>query len=470
MNRGTSIRKASAVLTVALLNAACSDNSTVSSRPALPTLSPAALAGKAVFFDVNLSASGRQSCGTCHVPSRAFTGDPATDNGSPVPLGGANMDQPGFRNAPSLMYTMFTPPFTMTDADGPVGGFFRDGRASSLDQQAQQPFVTPFEMGNQDAAEVLSRLRNSPTTLQAFVTAFGESTLADPDKTMQAIGLAIAAYETEDEEFRPFSSKYDFWIAGQAQLSAQEQRGMDLFNDPSKGNCAACHPSQSDNPDHNGLFTDFSFDNIGVPRNWTIPANAAGAVVPADLSMANVPAGSEYAYYDLGLCGPFTPLAGDTNARPNLSANTSVCGVFKVPTLRNIAITSPYFHNGVFSTLRQVVEWYVTRNINNNPLNNANPVAAGLGGNPYQTGGTFYVTANGLPDLYQYNDLPAAFDGNVNVDEVPYAPASKGLSQAPYLSSPEIDDLVAFLCTLTDGFDPTNPAAYNVPAQCAGPT
>ena len=98
----------------------------------------------------------------------------------------------------------------------------------------------------------------------------------------------------------------------------------------------------------------------------------------------DVPSDAEYAYYDMGLCGPFSPLGSDVNARPIFAATTSLCGLFKVPTLRNIAVTAPYFHNGVFSTLRQVVEWYVTRDINNNPGNNPNPVSAGPGGNPYR--------------------------------------------------------------------------------------
>jgi hypothetical protein len=117
------------------------------------TLSLAAAAGQALFNDKSLSVSGKQSCATCHVASRAFTADPATDQGLPVPLGGPNMDIPGFRNAPSLMYASLTPAFFL-DAGTPTGGFFRDGRARSLDQQAQQPFITPFEMANQDAAEV----------------------------------------------------------------------------------------------------------------------------------------------------------------------------------------------------------------------------------------------------------------------------------------------------------------------------
>jgi cytochrome c peroxidase len=310
------------------------------------------------------------------------------------------------------------------------------------------------------------------------------------------MGLGLAAYETEDPAFHPFSSKYDYWLAGQASLTAQELAGLALFNNPGKGNCTACHPSQRQAYSSHALFTDFTYDNIGVPRNWAIPANQAGvadilvtasvgvsgnvisssgttagataatAIVSGGVSAVDVPADAEYAYYDLGLCGPFSPAPNDVNARPILSATTSLCGLFKVPTLRNVAITSPYFHNGVFSDLHQVVEWYVTRDINNDTANNPNPVAAGPGGNPYVAAGTFYTAADGTPDLYEYNDLPADYDANVNIGEVPYTPPTFGGGQAPTLNAAEIDQVVAFLCTLTDGYDPSNPAAYEVPAQC----
>jgi cytochrome c peroxidase len=437
--------------------------------PVAATASLAAVAGKALFFDTSLSASGRQSCGTCHVPTRAFTGDPATDHGLPVPLGGANMDQTGFRNAPSLMYASVTPSVAL--AGGPVGGFFRDGRASSLATQAEQPFLTAFEMANADAAEVVGRLQKSSATLQAFVAAYGAAALNDPQTALHDMGQALSAYETEDDEFHPFSSKYDYYLQGQAQLTTQEQSGLALFNNPGKGNCTACHPSQRQSFSDHALFTDFSFDNIGVPRNWAIPANTADSVSPGApfssvLAPVDVPDDAEYAYYDLGLCGPFQPAVGDVNARPSLSATTSLCGIFKVPTLRNIAVTTPYFHNGVFTTLHQVVEWYVTRDVNNNTGNNPNPVGAGPGGNPYVSVGTFYTAADGTPDLYEYNDLPVEYDANVNIVEVPYTPPTFGGGQAPTLNAAEIDDVVAFLCTLTDGYDPKNPPAYNIPAQC----
>ena len=443
------------------------------STPADGPLSAAAVAGDALFHDKSLSASGRQSCATCHVKERAFAGDPAADSGLPVPLGGRNMDEPGFRNAPSLMYSAFTPTFSIKNGT-PSGGFFRDGRASSLAAQAVQPFVTPFEMANQDAAEVLSRLQKSPDTLQKFVVAYGSDVLSDPTTTLAKIGVAIAAYETEDvADFAPFTSKFDYYVAGKVQLTQRELDGLALFNNPGKGNCISCHPSVHQQFTNRALFTDFTYDNIGIPRNWSIPANATNPVSPVSrLALSymptpvNVPADAEYAYYDLGLCGPFASDPEDGSARPDLSRLTSVCGKFKVPTLRNIALTAPYFHNGALPDLHKVVEWYVTRDINNNTANNATPVMAGPGGNPYQTVGTFYTAADGTPDLYQYNDLPALFDGNVNTGEVPYiAPAFAG-GNAPTLNAHEIDDLVAFLCTLTDGYDPNNPSAYNVPAQC----
>src|SRR5579859_6337821 len=174
-NKGLRLRGAWAGIVCGVLAGCGGGGDSGSSSGGQPTsdggLSLAATAGKALFNDQSLSVSGRQSCATCHVASRAFTADPATDHGLPVPLGGPNRDIPGFRNTPSLMYASLTPGFFL-DAGTPTGGFFRDGRSSSLDQQAQQPFITPFEMANQDAAEVVGRLKSSPDTLQAFIAAY----------------------------------------------------------------------------------------------------------------------------------------------------------------------------------------------------------------------------------------------------------------------------------------------------------
>jgi len=461
------------VLSVALEGCGGGSDDSGGGEPPRPGLSAKALAGRALFFDASLSASGKQSCRTCHVAVRAFRADAATDQGLPVPLGGRNLDLPGFRNAPSLMYARFTPAFFFDD-DTPTGGFFRDGRASSLEVQAQQPFLSEFEMANLDAAEVSARLQASTQTLSLFVAAFGSHVLSDPQATLADIGSAIAAFEIEGPRFAPFSSKFDAWLDGQAQLTAQEQNGLALFNNPAKGNCTACHPSVSQGYSSHPLFTDFTYDNIGVPRNWKVPANLPNphspvSGMPLDYLPApvNVPADAEYAYYDLGLCGPFAPPANDPNPRPELTHSTWLCGQFKVPTLRNVALTAPYFHNGSMPTLHKLVQFYVTRDINNNTANNPYAVPAGPGGNPYQAVGTFFTAADGTPDLYQYNDLPVRWDGNVNVGETPYTLPTFAGGNAPTLTTAEIDELVAFLCTLTDGFDPSNPSAYNVPAQCA---
>jgi cytochrome c peroxidase len=465
------MRSAGAAAVLSMVLAACGSNGPSATPP--PTeLSAQAQAGKALFFDKSLSASGVQSCGTCHVPARAFSADPATDHGLPVPLGGRNMDLPGFRNAPSLVYASLTPAF---DNEAQTGGFFRDGRASSLAVQAQQPFITQFEMANADAAEVVTRLLASPQTLALFTAAYGSAVLADPPSALADIGAAIAAYEKEGPEFHPFTSKYDYWLQGKATFSDAEQRGIALFNNPGKGNCNACHPSSRQQYSEHALFTDFSYDNIGVPRNWAIPANSPDPVspisgVPLDYVPVNtnLPADAQYAFYDIGLCGPFAPPAGDPAPRKSFTDATGVCGVFKVPTLRNIALTAPYFHNGNAATLHKALQFYITRDINNNQGNNPFWVPAGPpNGNPYQPGGSFFINADGSSALYQYNDIPVAFDANVNIGEIPYTPPTFAGGNQPTLTAAEIDDVVAFLCTLTDGFDPDNPAAYNVPAQCA---
>jgi len=416
--------------------------------------SPMATLGKSLFADQTLSVSGQQACITCHVPSRAYaaaSADGSADGAAlAVPLGGPSMTLSGFRNAPSLMYTSYTPAFYF-DADGaPNGGFFRDGRAATLAEQAMQPLVTPFEMGgtgHDTADDVAARLRNSPN-YAAFQAVFGTATLGDAQTVWTQIGQAIAAYEKEDDDFHPFSSKFDAWRRGQTQLTAQELKGFALFNSPVKGNCAACHVSTStDGRVTPALFTDFSYDNLGVPRNAAIAANsdtAAPAYTPQNST------DGVHRYYDLGVCGPLRD-----NGGRDLS---SICGQFKVPTLRNAALTAPYFHNGEFATLQNAVGFYVRRDTR-----------------PEQW---YPATTSG--SVTKYDDLPAAYGGqvvvdintpgsdlgylgNVNTSEVPY---ERHLGQTARLDSGEINDVVAFLCTLTDGYDPAHPAAYDWPTQC----
>ncbi len=412
-------------------------------------LSAAAELGKKIFADTALSVSGTQSCGSCHVAAFAFTADRTAagpDRGSTVPLGGPNMDLPGFRDTPSLMYLSFSPDFFFDNEGGPNGGFFRDGRAGTLTDQAIEPFTTPFEMANADAAEVIAKLRTRPY-LAEFEALYGADVLDDPDTALKRMGAALAAFEIESQDFHPFTSKYDFFQSGQATLNTQELRGLALFNDPSKGNCAGCHPSTTADGNTRPLFTDFSYDNLGVPRNPDIHANDPATA--ASYTPINSDDGV-HDYYDLGICGPFRD-DGDLNT-------SGLCGAFKVPTLRNIAMTGPYFHNGRFAALKDAIGFYMRRDTN-----------------PEE----FYPTAAD-GSVTKFDDLPAAYGGqvivnihvpgsdalyvgNVNTLEIPY---NRHIGEAPALSTTEINDVIAFLCTLTDGYDPQNPTVQVLPAQC----
>jgi cytochrome c peroxidase len=182
------------------------------------------------------------------------------------------------------------------------------------------------------------------------------------------------------------------------------------------------------------MFTDYTYDNLGVPRNWEIAANTDPTPAYYGLPLNGTALGAPYAYYDLGLCGPLR--------EPALGAAT--CGQFKVPSLRNVAIKQSYFHNGVFHNLQDLVDFYITRDVD-----------------PAR----WYVQADGVtPEIAPYNDLPADFVANVNVLEAPYHP---GL--APSLNAAERKDLIAFLCTLSDGYVPANAAAYYAPAAPTNP-
>jgi cytochrome c peroxidase len=312
--------------------------------------------------------------------------------------------------------------------------------------QAQKPFITSFEMANADASAVLIKLKNRPYYAQ-FVALYGETASSDPDQALERMGEALAAFQKESSQFHPFTSKFDYWRIGQATLSDQEVRGFGLFNNPTKGNCAACHPSSSADGLTPALFTDFSYDNLGVPRNAVIPANldnGAPYYTPVD--------GDDgiHTYYDLGVCGPF-------RLEPGTRAAGS-CGQFKVPTLRNIALTAPYFHNGNFATLKDALGFYVKRDTDPEqfyPTMSDGSVTK-FDDLPEVFGGRFVVNLNDPSSSVGYR-------GNVNTAEIPY---NRLLGELPALSDEEIDDVISFLCTLTDGFDPKNPGAQTLPAQC----
>lgn len=288
--------------------------------------------GEKLFFDNRLSEPAGQSCVSCHLPGAGFA-DP--DRELPVSRG-VHPDRFGQRNAPTITYTLYSSVFHFDEEeDLYVGGQFWDGRAATLEEQAKGPFLNPLEMANPDPAAVVAKVRRAPYAGE-FDELFGAGSLDDAVAGFERIATAIAAFERSDV-FHPFTSKYDYYLAGKVKLSAQERLGLELFNAVDKGNCAACHPSQPDAQGRPPLFTDFTYDNLGVPRHSASPFYTQD-------SRFN-PQGE--AAIDLGL---FKTTGRDEDK-----------GKFKVSTLRNIALTPPYMHNGVFQTLREVVDFYNTR-------------------------------------------------------------------------------------------------------------
>ncbi|GGP22327.1 cytochrome-c peroxidase [Silvimonas iriomotensis] len=372
--------------------------------PAVPDkLSPAAELGKQIFFDATLSGSGQMSCATCHSPDHAF--GPA--NGLAVQPGGVDMKHAGARAVPSLRYLTFTPLFTRhyyvpasedSDDEGPTGGFMRDGAMSSLREQMAMPMLNPDEMANASREAVVAKLRRAPYA-GTFAKVYGANVWADPARAFVHAGEALEAFETEDPAFHPFTSKFDAVMSGHATFSPAELRGLTAFSDPDKGNCAQCHVASPGPGGRPAAFTDYSFVALGLPRNKEIPAN------------------QNPAYFDMGLCGP---------VRTDMRKETQYCGMFKTPTLRNVAGRTVFFHNGVFHTLDDAVRFYSERDS--------------------KAGKWFPRAANGKVDLY--NDLPVAYRANVDHTDPPFnhGPAK------PVLNDAQIRDIVAFLKTLDDGY------------------
>ncbi len=373
------------------------------SRPdAYRQASVLAAIGRRMFFDQALSASGQLSCASCHDPHHAY-GPP---NAKPVQPGGGAFREFGIRAVPSLMYRQATPQFaehyhaSEEDGDesidaGPTGGLAWDGRVDRGRDQALIPLLSPLEMANRDSAALAAVIE------ARYGAALREAIPAPPAKADAALaaGLrALEAFEEDASEFFPYTSKYDAVLAGAAVLSAQEARGLALFNDPAKANCAHCHPSAR----VGGAlpqFTDYGLAALGVPRNPSIPANR------------------DPNFFDLGLCGPLRIDLGD---RPEY------CGMFKAPSLRNVALRKSFFHNGVFHDLRRVLEFYVERDIHAEK----------------------WYPRNADGTVAKFDDLPARYHDNVNVEP----PFDRKPGDAPALSPAEIDDVIAFLQTLTDGY------------------
>jgi cytochrome c peroxidase len=298
-----------------------------------------------------------------------------------------------------LRYLATNTAFHFAEEDTPTGGFFWDGRAASLQAQAGGPFLNPVEMANKSVAEVIARLANA-SYASAFTAVFGADILNNPDAAFERMTWALQKYQLEDPSFQPFNSKYDEYLRKKVELSTQESRGLQLFKDEAKGNCAACHPADKGADGSHPLFTDFTYDNLGVPRNSALGPN------------------NDPAFFDLGLCA---------QAGGRLTDRTDLCGAFKVPSLRNVAQRKVFFHNGHFKTLKDAVTFYVQRDTHPEKW--------------------YPVNADGT--VQKFNDLPAAYHANANTTEAPY---NRSLGDLPALTETEIDDLIAFLRTLDDGY------------------
>ncbi|WP_198403457.1 cytochrome-c peroxidase [Celeribacter ethanolicus] len=337
--------------------------------------------GEALFFDENLSQNRTQSCSTCHDPEHAF----ADPRGMASP--GDDGVSLGDRNAPTATYAHFAPMFEKLDEGVYRGGQFHDGRAATLADQAGGPPLNPIEMGMPDAASVVARLEENPAYVVAFKDLFGDEIFTDSDAAYAAMTKAIAAFE-ETDLFSPFDSKYDRYLRGEAELTREEMLGETLFFSQQFTNCNLCHQLKPQAGAEGETFTNYEYHNIGVPENGDLrDMNGVGRGHP-----------------DLGLA-----------QNGMLTDTTGLEGKIKVPTLRNVAVTGPYMHNGVFQDLRTVVLFYNTYNTKSE-ARMINP----------EIGERF-----GLPEVPE----------NISMEE---------LTTGPALEDREIDALVAFMKTLTD--------------------
>lgn len=361
--------------------------------------------GKRIFFDTNLSTPPGQSCATCHAPEAGFVGPDSAINAAGAVYPGAIHTRFGNRKPPTSAYGGESPELYYDETEEVwIGGMFWDGRATGgtlgdpLAEQAQGPFLNPLEQNMSGAKQVCLAMRKS-----GYVNLFEEvwgvplDCVKDVAGTYERIARSISAYEKSDE-VNPFSSKYDAFLAGQTTLTEQEAWGLELFE--GKAMCSACHISQP-GPEGPPLFTDFTYDNLGIPRN---PANPF-YTMPRKWN----PDG--YAWVDVGL-GGFLREAGylEDVYGPEL-------GKFKVPTLRNVDMrpsegaVKAFGHNGYFKSLEEITHFYNTRD----------------------------VPGAGWP--------APEFADTVNTDEL------GNLDLTP----DEEDAIVAFMKTLTDGFEPPQP-------------
>lgn len=302
--------------------------------------------GAMVFADTGLSRPAGQACADCHLARVAFR-DPESSRSTSM---GAVAGRFGARNAPTVMYARYIPSLHFDEHRLRwIGGQFWDGRAHTLEDQAAVPLLNPLEMNNPDKASVVAAVR-SASYAPAFRELFGAGALDDVDAAFGHVTEALAAFE-RTAVFAPFSSRYDRYLAGKLALSDAEQRGLAIFEDPARGNCASCHPSRPGPDGAPPMFTDWSYANLGIPRY----DNNKFYVQPAALN----PDGERFV--DHGLMITVGDPAQD--------------GKFRVPTLRNIAVTAPYGHNGYFENLAYLIDFLNTRDIGSRDVGTCSRVA-----------------------------------------------------------------------------------------------
>jgi cytochrome c peroxidase len=370
--------------------------------------------GKLIFDDTNISIPQGQGCITCHDPNLAFSDSRDQCDGSACSAvsPGAVSGRFGLRNAPSIQYDFSPDGIHIETISGRLqGGQFRDGREPNLKEQTKQPFLNPLEINDPNKTYVIYKISNDKPIAPLFKTVYGKDVFNNVDVAYNDMADALAAY-VKSSDLIKFTSKFDYYMAGQVNLTDQEMRGLTLFNNPNN-TCASCHISVVGSFADKPLFTDFTYGNPGSPSNLGMLGNTITLqqYFPYYYTPQFNPDGLNFV--DQGL-GGFLMKAGYDK-----SVYTHQLGKFKVPTLRNVALTAPYFHNGALKTLKQVVHFYNTRDILGDCVSQLNP----------QPG----VNCWPRPE---FNDTKNLAIGNLG------------------LSDQDENDIVAFLDTLTDGYNP----------------
>lgn len=434
-------------------------------------LSQKAMLGKRLFFDASLSVPAGQSCASCHEPRAGFTFPDSSINERFGVATGAVPGRFGFRAVPSISYAALLPegpPRRTRLSDALVGGFFWDGRANTLVDQALQPFVNPNEMNNlthnlADPSLVVEKVAAGPNA-DLFRRVFGAGAFQQPtDVVYRQVAEAITEYE-RSSEVSPFSSKYDAWRMGKAEFDEDELLGLRLVTGswsgrpgggqfPREARCAGCHVIPERPTAGPDLWTVSNLQNTGVPRNPGNPfylqtdsvGNPAGY---NELGADFIDYGLGHARYQaLGL-PPGNAGAGSNGLGDFLGLN----GLFKAPTLRNVdkrpspGFVKAYFHNGVFKSLEQVVHFYNTRNLTTAPgevidFTREDPyeglVGAPLWDPPEHPSPDLMINPEGLP-----GDVPGTGPGGETEAELGNL----------RLTLHEEKAVVAFLKTLSDGW------------------